>query len=266
MAWNLNWKKLKLKLADRRVILVITLFDLLLFATLTFMLEEHYSFYNAAYNSLCDLTFAHCDNGYGLWTKISSLTTIIGTWGALAFIASMALQAFMEGGKRKMESDIMKMKDHYIIAGYGALGKTVAEVFQNQSLDYVVIDLNAKVVEKLNMQGVKAIEGDALEPDILKKAGVAKAKGLIASLGTDSNNVFMTLTAKELNPNIIISTRAFTEGAINKLHRAGAELIVVPEIIGGLELARTLLNLEESHIQNLISKSKIYDRKQVKKV
>ena len=178
----------------------------------------------------------------------------------------MALQAFMEGGKRKMESDIMKMKDHYIIAGYGALGKTVAEVFQNQSLDYVVIDLNAKVVEKLNMQGVKAIEGDALEPDILKKAGVAKAKGLIASLGTDSNNVFMTLTAKELNPNIIISTRAFTEGAINKLHRAGAELIVVPEIIGGLELARTLLNLEESHIQNLISKSKIYDRKQVKKV
>ncbi|MCL5011340.1 MAG: NAD-binding protein [Candidatus Marsarchaeota archaeon] len=157
------------------------------------------------------------------------------------------------------------MKDHYIIAGYGSLGKTVAEVFQNQGVSYVVIDLNPKIVEKLSVQGIKAIEGDALESEILRKAGIEKAKGFIASLGTDSNNVFMTLTAKELNPNITISTRAFTEGAINKLHRAGAELIVVPEIIGGLELARTLLNLEESHIENLISKSKIYDKKQVKK-
>ncbi|MCL5011339.1 MAG: hypothetical protein M1594_00360 [Candidatus Marsarchaeota archaeon] len=108
MNWKMNWKKLKLKLADRKVILVIALVDLVLFATLTFILEEHYSFYNAVYNTLCDLTFAHCDNGYGVLTKISSLTTIIGTWGALAFIATMALQAFMEGGKKRMESEIMK--------------------------------------------------------------------------------------------------------------------------------------------------------------
>ncbi len=265
MNWKINWKKIKLKLADRKVILIIALVDLVLFATLTFMFEEHYSFYNAMYNTLCNLTFAHCDNSYGILTKISSLTTIIGTWGALAFIATMALKAFMEGGKKRMESEIMKMKDHYIIAGYGSLGKTVAEVFQNQGVPYVVIDLNQKIVEKLGTQGIKAIEGDALEQEILKKAGIEKAKGFVASLGTDSNNVFMTLTVKELNPNITISTRAFTEGAISKLHRAGAELIVVPEIIGGLELARTLLNLEESHIENLISKSKIYDKKQVKK-
>jgi len=265
MNWKTIWKKVKLKLADRTVILIIALTDLILFATLTYMIEEHYTFFNSLYNTLCDLTFAHCDNNYGVLTKISSLTTIIGTWGALAFIAGQALEAFMQGGKKRMESEIMKMKDHYIIAGYGALGKTVGEVFQNQGVSYVVIDLNPKIVEKLNAQGVKAIEGDALEQDVLKKAGVEKAKGIIASLGTDSNNVFLTLTAKELNPNITISTRAFTEGAINKLHRAGAELIVVPEIIGGLELARTLLNLEESHLENLISKSKIVDRKQSKK-
>jgi voltage-gated potassium channel len=261
----MNWKKIKLKLADRRVILIIILVDIILFAVITFMLEEHYDFYSALYNTLCNLTFAHCENNYGLLTKISSLATIVGTWGALAFIATMALQAFIEGGKRRIEMEIMKMKDHYIIAGYGSLGKTVSEVFQNQNIPYVVIDLNTKVVERLNLQGIKVIEGDALEPEILKKAGIEKAKGMVAALGTDSNNVFMILTAKELNPNITLSTRAFTEGAINKLHRAGADLIVVPEIIGGLELARTLLNLEESHIQNLISKSKFYEKKIPKK-
>ncbi len=153
-----------------------------------------------------------------------------------------------------MKKKIGEMKDHIIVCGYGALGKTVAEALENESADYVVVDQDQRILNRLKEMDIPTVEGNALETKVLKEAGADKARLIVSALGTDADNVFLTLTAKEINPEITVATRAYTESAVAKLHRAGADIIVMPEIIGGLELAKEALNLEESHIQKLVSR------------
>ena len=253
---HVKYKHSLLERLSNRAYLIIALLIVTAVATVVFVTSENQGWANALYAVLCSISWAHCDPNYAWPARIISLVLALCTWTALAVLMEAGVESFMKmefGGKR-MKKKIGEMKDHIIVCGYGALGKTVAEALENEGADYVIIDMDPRILSKLKEMDIPAVEGNALETKVLKEAGADRARLIVTALGTDADNVFLTLTAKEINPDATIATRAFTENAVAKLHRAGADIIVMPEIIGGLELAKEALNLEESHLQKLVSR------------
>lgn len=245
----------KLK-TNRKNVLIAFLVGVVVLSTLTLAFGEKYNIVDAAYNTLCSVSWAHCNPAYELPGRVVTLVLALTTWTVLAVLVESGVESFLKGGGIGMQRKIDGMKNHFIVCGYGSLGKTICEALHSEGVDYVVVDADSKITSSLMDEGIPVLEGDARDVKTLEKAGVNRAKMVVSALGSDADNVFLVLTVKELNPNIGIATRAYTEGAIGKLHRAGAELIVMPEIIGGLELAREILNLDESHLQRLVSKRK----------
>jgi len=142
--------------------------------------------------------------------------------------------------KREMRRRIDSMSDHVIVCGYGKVGQKACEVLDDHTVAYVVVDRNPKTVKLLREMNVPVVEGDATHSAVLKIAGIERAGGLIAALGNDTKNVYITLTARELNHDLTIASRAISEEVVSKLHRAGAEVVVLPEVVAGLELGKEM--------------------------
>ncbi len=131
--------------------------------------------------------------------------------------------------------------DHIIICGYGSEGSHAAKELFKGSSKVLIIERDSEIVEKLAAEGKLALCGDATQDDILLKAGVATAKGLIAAVSEDSGNVFITLTARGLNPNLTIIAKAANEASVPKFLRAGANKVISSAEIGGIRMASVLL-------------------------
>jgi voltage-gated potassium channel len=121
-------------------------------------------------------------------------------------------------------------------------GSVIAEEFKKAGLDFVVIEHDPEVANELRKKNLTVVEGDATREETLKKAGVERASGLVATLPSDSDNLFLCFTAKELNKNIEIVTRASSEEAAKRLHSIGAKKAIIVEEIGGKMLARCLIS------------------------
>jgi voltage-gated potassium channel len=138
---------------------------------------------------------------------------------------------------RKAES----LGGHIVVCGYGKIGEKVCEVLEAQKKDYTVVEENPAIAGMLRNMKVNVVEGDATHSRVLKMAGIEKAKCLVTTFSNDTNNVFVILTARELNPNLLIASRAVSEEVVSKMHRAGAEIVVLPEVIGGMELGKEMV-------------------------
>lgn len=137
----------------------------------------------------------------------------------------------------KIEEEIKKLKNHYIICGYGRMGKQVAIDLQNEDIPIVVVDNNPEVKEDFLNSELLYIYGNASNDEVLKKAGIDNAKGLIAVYPTDESNVFIVLTAKNLNPNLDIVARSIAPKNEDKLRNAGANKVISPYLFGGRKIA-----------------------------
>lgn len=137
-------------------------------------------------------------------------------------------------------SKINRMKDHYIICGYGRIGSLVAGEFAAKPIPFVIIERDEDIVKRIP-DDIPVIYGDATEEEILKDAGIERAKGLVTVLRTDADNLFVTLSARELNPSLFIISRYEEERSESKLRRAGADKVVSPYIIGGTRMASAAL-------------------------
>lgn len=143
-------------------------------------------------------------------------------------------------GKRRLMTRIRKLKDHYIICGFGRIGSLVADEFLRRPLPFVVIERNdQKVVGQPPEYPI--IQGDATEEKVLLEAGIERARGLVTVLHSDADNLFVTLTARELNPDLFIIARYEEPRSERKLLRAGADKVVSPYIIGGTRMAMAVL-------------------------
>jgi len=180
----------------------------------------------------------------------------LGTMAVLVVLVSAGMQKFfeIELGVKGMEKKVAALRGHFIVCGYGALGRTFAGVLREKKAAFVVVDKDAAVVERAREDGCLALRGDALDFKTLEKAGVMRAQRVVAALESDSSNVFLALTAHEMNPYVKIATRAFSAKAVGKLHHAGADYIVVPDVAGGLQLAKEVLGLKEDYFKSLVSK------------
>jgi voltage-gated potassium channel len=171
---------------------------------------------------------------------VSGITVLFYTVGKIA-------QVMFEGqfqryfGRMKVEKRIEAMKDHYIICGYGRIGSLICREFAARPVPFVVVENQEAVAQKLEAEGHAFIRGSATEDETLLKAGIKRAKGLIAVVTSDTENVYITLTARGLNPDLFILARAGEEGSDIKLRRAGANKVISPYHIGGSRMAQAVL-------------------------
>lgn len=143
--------------------------------------------------------------------------------------------------RKKMENKLKKMSNHYIIAGFGRVGRQVAKEFLAKQVPCVVIERSEEAVEQLVASGLITLQGDATDDDVLLKAGIDRASTLISTLPEEAQNVYLTLTARYMNPKLKIIARADFEEGEKKLSRAGADHVVIPHILGGIRMAKAAL-------------------------
>lgn len=143
--------------------------------------------------------------------------------------------------RRRNRNMVDSMQDHYIICGYGRLGRQILRDLSVRGEPFIVVDWKSAVEEELLEAKVPHLIADATSEDTLREAGIEEARGLVAALDDDAQNVLTTLTARELNPRLLIIARAGTENLESKLLRAGADRVVTPSSIGGHRLALALL-------------------------
>ncbi len=163
------------------------------------------------------------------------------------FIVSVIGQFVLEGqfkelyGRRKMETKIRKMSNHFIIAGFGRVGRHVALELTREKVPFIVIEKDEKAIENFIEENILFVEGNSTDEDVLIKAGIKTAKTLISTLPDEAQNVYLTLTARDMNKNLKIIARADYDGGEKKLFRAGANHVVIPHQLGGLRMAMASL-------------------------
>ena len=176
--------------------------------------------------------------------RILTIFLIITGVLAIAYTGGRAVQLILETHffrRRKMNKRIDELNGHYIICGFGRMGKVICEDLAHNKIPFVVIENNPKKIEELIQLGYLFIEGDATHDNMLLKAGVKRAKGLVAVISTDAQNVFTVLSAKGINPEIFVVARAIEEETESKLRRAGADRVVKPIELGGSRMVHLLL-------------------------
>jgi len=180
--------------------------------------------------------------------KIFTMVLILFGVSVIGYIVGSLAQIMFEGqfhriiGRRKVEKAISELKDHYIICGFGRIGALICREFAARPLPFVVVENDPAVLERLGQEpGYLYLRGDATSDDTLLKAGIKQAKGLISVVSSDSDNVYITLTARGLNPALFILARSSEEGSEIKLKRAGANKVVSPYLIGGGRMAQAIL-------------------------
>jgi len=177
---------------------------------------------------------------------LTSAIIILGV-GNFAYIVGSFSQMLVDGHlhnllwRRKVQGRIDKLDKHYIICGYGRIGSVVVQEILKVSSDVVVIEHAPELVEMLKRDGIMHLCGDATDDAVLIAAGIKRAKSIVTALTDEAANVYVTLTARQLNPGISIIARANNASHITRLEFAGADRVVLPYLIGGVRMAHTVL-------------------------
>jgi voltage-gated potassium channel len=222
---------------------------ILLIGSVGYMVIEKWEFLDALYMTVITITTV----GFGEVRQVTRLGRIFTIFiiffgiGIIAYILGMVAQAMVDLqvrsiiGRRKLGLKIRSIKNHYIICGYGRIGKTITRELKANEMPMVVIDNDPE--EKLTLENEQTpyIIDDATSEEVLLEAGVERARGLVSVVASDADNLFITITARGLKPDLFILARADEEHTEKKLLRAGANKVVMPYLIGGQKMAQTLI-------------------------
>jgi voltage-gated potassium channel len=222
---------------------------LVLFGSTGYMIIEGWDFDDAFYMTIITLATV----GYGEVHQVSDIgrlftvLLILSGVGFFMYLAGLIVQVLVEDrirvilGRRKLDMQIAKLKGHYIICGYGRIGRVLARYLNERYLNVVVIEKNMARQEIMDEDGVLYLVGEATDERILLKAGIKQAKGLVTALATDADNVFLTLISKDLNPDLFIVARAIQNTAKRTLQAAGASKVISPYDLGARRMAHAIL-------------------------
>lgn len=221
------------------------LIAMLTFGVVGFMIIDDYSFVNALYMTVITVSTVGFREAQPLSDtgKIFTAFLILGSLGVLTFfITSLTqnlfqrqLSFFYAGYNRRNKKN--KMENHVVVVGYGRNGDQVVRELMTTGSNMVVIDQSHNIVINNMGRPIRFIEGDATDDEVLIKADVKTAKSLITTLPNDADNLFVVLTARALNPNLKIISRASSDSSEKKLRMAGVDSIVMPERVGGAHMA-----------------------------
>ena len=250
--------------AQARIILaIVALTSVVLGGTAGFMLIEGWPFGDSLYMAVITVSTV----GYGEVRPLSgagralAVAIIVVAVATLGYSAT-AIGAYLAEGhlvqdfrRRRMERAIRKLRDHYIICGGGRFGREVAEEFSRSHARFVVVDLEPEECEVATLKDALFVQGDAGNDEALNAAGVDRAAGLVSALPEDDANLFVVLSARQLNAELTIISQATEQRSIDKLRLAGADRVVSPYRIAGHSMASALLRptvvnfLDAAHLE-----------------
>jgi voltage-gated potassium channel len=202
--------------------------------------------WDAAYMTVITLTTVgfrevHELNGFGdrLWTMLLAVSGVGIIFGSIGIVAETIISEAASGRReaKRMHEAVEALGDHYIVCGYGRVGSTVIRELMHTGQRFVVIDIHEPSLERAAADGHLVVMGDATDDATLRAAGILRARGLITTIDSDANNVYVTLSARALNPSLFIVARASAVGAEAKLAQAGANRIVSPYTMAGRRIA-----------------------------
>ena len=217
--------------------------------TLGYVLIEGWPVWDAFYMTVITVTTV----GYGEVHPMSqagrafTVVILFAGVGAFFYAFTMFMSLLAEGGlverldRRRLARMLDNLRDHFIVCGYGRMGEIIAAEFARQQVPFVVIERNPERLHLAMERGYLSVEADASSEEVLKRVGIARARGLIAAVNTNAENVYAVLSARLLNPNLFIVSRAESDDSRVKLTRAGADRVISPYHLGGLQLAQTAL-------------------------
>jgi voltage-gated potassium channel len=250
------------RLRRRLFFILLAVATTLAIGTCGFVLIAGYPVFDAFYMALTTMTTV----GYAEIHPLSQAGRIFNSFliifgVATIFVAAGAMtQTIIEMefgdaiGKRRNKRMIEKLKDHYIVCGYGRVGQGAATELQHAGAPFVVVDSQPERVELAMRAGLLALTADATHDSTLRQAGIERARGLVAALATDADNLFVLLSAKGLNPKLYVAARAAEESAEEKMRRAGADAVFAPYAITGHRLAQSLLRPHVSQFLDFATK------------
>ena len=237
----MNYKKLRISLT-----LLITV---LIFGTVSYHYAEGMPYFDAFYMTMITISTVGFSEVSPLHPYGRVITIIIISTGITlgAYTIGMMVRIFVEGelkksfGRRKMEKQISRLRNHYIICGFGRIGALICKELDSVGIDFVIIEKDPSVIERIEEEQYLYLPMDSTSEDSLIKAGVMDAKGLVTAVTNDADNVFIILTAKGLRPDIFVLSRSSDVKNEGKLIRAGASRVVSPYLIGGRRMAQMLI-------------------------
>ena len=259
----------------RAIILILLIIFL---GVVGFMTISGYRFVDALYMTVITITtvgfgevqpFTDADKIFSIFLILTSVSVVGYTVSSFSEYLVTG-QLFQHFKHKKVEKKIAGLKNHTIVCGYGRNGKQAIAKLKNYKKDFVVVEQNKDIIQKLDAEGILNIEGDATTDETMLRAGINNAKNLITALPSDADNLFVVLTASQLNKDCKIISRASKETSYNKLKIAGAENVIMPDKLGGAHMASlvvtpdviefvdqltisgdTTTNLEEIDVDNL---------------
>lgn len=233
---------------SRLRISIILLFAVILAGTIGYSVFEDMPVFDAFYMTVITISSVGFSEIKPLSQvgRIITIIVIVSGISVLTYTLGQVARIFVEGelqrilGRRKLEKQISKLNDHYIICGSGRIGTIISRELSDENIPFVVIEQDSEKVTQLEEDHFLYLNMDATSEEALLQAGLKKAKGIVTAVKSDADNVFITLTAKGLRPDIFVLARASDVQNESKILRAGATRVVCPYLFGGRRMAQIL--------------------------
>jgi voltage-gated potassium channel len=234
----------------RQIIISIFLFSTLIFmGCVGYMVIEGWSFLDSLYMTIITLaTVGYSEvNEVSAQGRVFTLLLIILGGGFFLYLMADIIKFLVEGrirlvlGRYKLDNQIKKLRNHYIVCGYGRIGRLLTRDLVQKYINVVVLEKDENCIEIMNDDGVLYLLGEAANEDLLIRAGIERAKGIIAVTATDAENVFLILMARQLNSKIFVVARASQDSSKKTLQAAGADKVISPYDIGARRMAHAIL-------------------------
>ncbi len=231
----------------RALFSIVLVVSVLLTGTIGYSIIEGWPFFDALYMTVITLATIGYQEVRPLSYMGRAFTIVLVFFGVgvVAYVVNNGIKIILEGeiqktfGRMRLEKKLKNMKNHFIVCGYGRMGHIICRELKTHKVPFVVIEKEHIALDA--DEDIPFIFGDATRDELLKEAGIERARGLISVLSTDAQNLYVVLSARELNPDLLIVARAGEEGSEQKLLRAGADRVVSPYHIGGLRIAHSVL-------------------------
>ena len=231
---------------------------LLIFSGATgYKIIEGWSYMDSVYMTVITLTTVGFQevNALSPSGRLFTIILILLGGGFALYVAGAIVQFVVEGkirsilGRRRLEKSIKKLSGHTILCGYGRIGSVICSSLMTKKIPVVVIEKDPLLVDILDSKKIPNLPGDSTDEELLDKAGINKAKNLIAALGTDTDNVFLVLTSRQINPDLFIVARCSYPNSRQKLYAAGADLVESPYELGA---ARIAMRIERPNVTDFL--------------
>jgi voltage-gated potassium channel len=230
-------------------LMALVILGVLVGGTIGYVLIEGWSAWDAFYMTVITVTTVGYLEVHPLSTAGRAFTVVVLFAGVGSFFYAFSLfMALVADGtmaawrtRRRLARMLDNLQDHFILCGFGRMGEIIAGEFKRQGVPFVIIERNPDRMHLAMELGFLAVEADASNEEVLRRVGIARARGFIAAVSTDAENVYAVLSARLLKPDLFIVGRAESEDSRIKLKRAGADRVISPYHLGGLQLAQTAL-------------------------